>query len=59
MAGQQVDARRALEMGIVQAVSPADEFDARVREFVDTLCTLPSEAMALAKLTIKLVQRDR
>lgn len=52
MACQTVDARQALEIGLVQAVHPAAEFPARARAFAEQLATLPREAVGLAKLAI-------
>jgi len=52
MAGQVVDARQALDIGLVHAVYPADEFAERVRAFVVHLAGLPREAMGVAKVAI-------
>ncbi|HVV76670.1 MAG TPA: enoyl-CoA hydratase/isomerase family protein [Mycobacteriales bacterium] len=52
MAGQSVDAREALQIGLVHAVYPASEFGARVDAFVDSLTKLPGEALGVAKLAI-------
>lgn len=52
MACQTVDARQALEIGLVQAVYPAAEFPARARAFAEQLATFPREAVGLAKLAI-------
>ena len=52
MAGRVISADQALSMGLAHEVYPTDEFDERVRDFVDELCALPSEAVGLAKITI-------
>ena len=54
MAGQQIDAERALAIGLVHAVHPDDEFDAQVRAFCDELARKPYEVLGLAKLSIEL-----
>jgi len=55
LAGQGVDAERALQMGLVQAVWDDEEFDQRSREFCRELAALPQEASAMAKITIDTV----
>lgn len=54
MAGEQVSAEQALNMGIVHAVYPDTEFEARVRAFCLKLARQPYEVMGLAKLSIEL-----
>jgi enoyl-CoA hydratase/carnithine racemase len=54
MANQQVDAERALMMGLVHDVYPAEEFHERVRAFADELIALPAEALGVAKLAVDL-----
>ena len=54
LAGQTVDASRALAMGLVHEVYPADQFETRVREFCDTLAQLPREAFAAGKIAVAL-----
>ncbi len=55
MAGQKVDAQRALTMGLVHEVYPDETFDAAVDAFCDHLASYPAEALALAKLSIDLI----
>lgn len=52
MAGQTLDAQRALAAGLVHAVYPEDEFDRLVREFALDLVGQPREAVGLAKLLV-------
>ncbi|MCU1646115.1 MAG: acyl-CoA hydratase [Nocardia sp.] len=54
MAGQPVDAQRALMIGLVHDVYPADEFHDRVHEFAVGLTRLPREALGLAKIAINM-----
>ena len=54
MAGQPIDAERALAIGLVHEVCPADELHDRVDAFADQLATLPREAVGVAKLTVEL-----
>jgi enoyl-CoA hydratase len=54
MAGEQMDAQTALLAGLVQAVWPAEEFDARVRAFCQRLAARPIDAQGVAKLAIDL-----
>jgi len=54
MANQQVDAARALGMGLVHDVYPDEEFDERVMAFCRHLAQLPPEVTAMAKLSIEL-----
>jgi 2-(1,2-epoxy-1,2-dihydrophenyl)acetyl-CoA isomerase len=44
-----LDASRALELGLVNAVFPADRFDAEVLSIARALAAGPTEAMAVAK----------
>lgn len=52
MTGRRIDAARALAIGFVQEVWPAEEFEARVDEFVRDLVALPAEALGVAKLAV-------
>jgi enoyl-CoA hydratase len=54
MAGEQVSAEQALNMGIVHAVYADAEFDNRVRAFCLKLAQQPYEVLGLAKLSIEL-----
>jgi enoyl-CoA hydratase/carnithine racemase len=54
MAGEQVSADEALNMGFVHAVYADAEFDQRVTTFCDKLARQPYEVMGLAKLSIEL-----
>jgi len=54
MAAQQVDADRALAIGLVHEVIPDQEFEQRVREFCRHLVQLPPETLALSKVAIEL-----
>jgi enoyl-CoA hydratase/carnithine racemase len=54
MANQQVDAAQAQAMGLVHAVYPDEDFDAKVMAFCQNLAKLPPEATAMAKLSIEL-----
>lgn len=54
MAGQKVDAAVAREMGLVQAVYPADCFNDEVAKLVSQLAALPREVLGLAKAAIDL-----
>ena len=47
--GELVDAERALDLGLVNHVYPADEFDARADEFVERVATGPTVALRHAK----------
>jgi enoyl-CoA hydratase len=53
MAGQKVGADQALNAGLVNAVYPAESFEAEVRAFCHKLAEQPPEAMAAAKLAIE------
>jgi enoyl-CoA hydratase/carnithine racemase len=60
MAGEQVTAEQALQMGFVHAVYPDEEFAARVEAFCAKLARQPYEVLGLAKLSIELaVDLDR
>jgi enoyl-CoA hydratase/carnithine racemase len=52
MAGQPVDAHKAVAIGLVHDIYPAAEFPARVQEFATYLAGLAREAMGLTKLAI-------
>jgi len=52
MACQTVDARQALQIGLIHDVFPAETFGDRVREFAQKLAAMPREAMGLAKVGI-------
>jgi enoyl-CoA hydratase len=53
MAGQKVGAEQALSAGLVNAVYPAESFEADVRAFCQALAQQPPEALAAAKLAIE------
>ncbi|MDA8046648.1 MAG: enoyl-CoA hydratase/isomerase family protein [Actinomycetota bacterium] len=52
MAGERVSARQAMDMGLVHAVYPVDDFTAAVSAFARRLAGYPREAMGMAKLAI-------
>jgi 2-(1,2-epoxy-1,2-dihydrophenyl)acetyl-CoA isomerase len=52
--GDPVDASDALTMGLVDAVHPADVFEARWKDFAQGLASGPTEAYALTKSLINL-----
>lgn len=54
MAGEQIDAQQALQIGIVHAVYADDEFDQCVKAFCTRLARRPYELLGLAKLSIEL-----
>jgi len=54
MANQQVDAAQALNIGLVHAVYPDEEFEAKTDAFCQYLATLPPDATAMAKISIDL-----
>lgn len=54
MAGEQIDAQQALSIGILHAVYPDNEFQARTWAFCQKLAKRPYELMGLAKLSIEL-----
>lgn len=54
MAGLQMDADRALAIGLVHDVYPDEEFLPRVRDFCRNLAKQPFESVAAAKLAIEL-----
>jgi enoyl-CoA hydratase len=56
MAGQKVDADQALSAGLVNAIYPAESFEADVRAFCQKLAEQPPEAMAAAKLAIEFAE---
>jgi len=49
MMGELIDARQALEWGLVNHVYPADEFEDRVKEFAEKLARGPAGAISLIK----------
>ena len=55
LAGQNVSAEDARMIGLVHDIHPADELGDRVRAFAQELMSLDPEAVALAKLTIDMV----
>lgn len=55
MANQKVTAERALAIGLVHDVHPADELAARVHEFAVGLTRLPDQALGAAKLAVDMV----
>ncbi len=55
MAGQEVSAERALQMGLVQGVWDDEGFEERSREFCLELASLPLDATATAKIAIDTV----
>ncbi len=54
MAGEQIDAQTAFAAGLVQAVWPADRFDAEVDAFCQRLASKSADAVGVAKLAIDL-----
>ncbi|MFP5306703.1 MAG: enoyl-CoA hydratase/isomerase family protein, partial [Gammaproteobacteria bacterium] len=54
MAGEQISADEALSIGIVHAVYPDEDLDARTRAFCRALAARPYELLGLAKLSIEL-----
>ena len=54
MAGEQIDAVTALQAGLVQAVWPPEEFEAKVWAFCLRLAAKNSDAVGVAKLAIDL-----
>jgi enoyl-CoA hydratase len=54
MAGEQIDAQQALNIGIVHAIYAAEEFAERTWEFCQRLAARPYELLGLAKLSIEL-----
>lgn len=54
MAGQAVDADRALQIGLVHDVFPDDEFTASVTAFARQLVEFPAQALGVAKLAVDL-----
>jgi len=62
LAGENVDAQRALSIGLVHDVYPEAEFETKVRAFCERLNALPPEAFAVSKLAIELatdLERDQ
>jgi len=54
MAGETIDAQRALAIGLVHDIYPAKEFEERVYAFCQQLNALPPEALGVSKLAIDL-----
>ena len=54
LANQQIDAERALNIGLVHDVFDRSDFDARVAAFCQALAQQPKEAFAAGKLAIEL-----
>jgi enoyl-CoA hydratase len=54
MAGRSIDAARALQIGLVHEVHPAETLAEEARRFARDLAALPPEAVGLAKLAIDL-----
>jgi methylglutaconyl-CoA hydratase len=52
LTGMRFSAQRAREIGLVHAVAPADELDARVREYVDEVLSAGPEGLAAAKALV-------
>jgi enoyl-CoA hydratase/carnithine racemase len=52
MACETIDAEQAKDIGLVHRVFPRETFHDKVREFAVKLCSMPREAMGLAKVTI-------
>lgn len=50
--GEEVDARQALNIGLVHAVYPVEEFSERVSAFARKLARLPSEAAGVTKAAV-------
>src|SRR4051812_9871356 len=55
MAAQPVDAERALMIGLVHDVYPADVFAERVEAFVQDLLSIPADCLGLTKLAVDMV----
>ena len=54
MAGEEVTAERALQMGLLHDVVAPDELTTRVEQFVEKLMTIPADTLGAAKLAIDL-----
>ena len=52
MACRTIDAEEAKHIGLVHEVFPQESFHENVRDFALSLCSMPREAMGLAKVTI-------
>ena len=57
LAGRSVDAARALAIGLVHEVTPADALDERVESLIRDLVAIPADAAGLAKLAIDTCER--
>lgn len=54
MAGEQIDAHQALNIGLVHAIYPEDEFEGGTRQFCCRMAQYPYELLGLAQLFIEL-----
>lgn len=54
LTGAILDAARALELGLVNRVAPAEQLDAAARELTDSLAGLSGSALRLAKKALRL-----
>ena len=52
MAGETIDAQKALAIGLIHDVYPEGEFDERVQAFADKLARMPREALGLTKILV-------
>ncbi|MBW8297505.1 MAG: enoyl-CoA hydratase/isomerase family protein [Sphingopyxis sp.] len=52
MAGRQIDAEKALRIGLIHDIFPAETFAEDVRTFCLDLCELPAEAVGMTKTAI-------
>jgi enoyl-CoA hydratase/carnithine racemase len=57
LAGEPVDAARALAIGLVHEVTAAEELDARADALIEKLVAIPGNAAGLAKLAIDTCER--
>lgn len=55
MLGEQFDAKKAQDLGLVNAIVPADELDAAVKKLTERLTSLPALTLAAMKQTINQV----
>lgn len=51
-----LDARQALDLGLVNWVVPRDELDSRVGKVTEELLTVPREALALSKMSFRFIE---
>lgn len=54
LANRQVNAERALSMGLVHEIIAEEDFTSEARAFCQSLCALPPEAFGVGKLAIEL-----